>query len=102
MADGIARRFNTVSYDAADERALDGVLATPGGTLLSRPGKRPGTGLTVSVGGSPEAATVTTGSGIITDTTGGGSYQFAITAAQTRNFAARPSAGTSRIDVLVA
>lgn len=102
MADGIARRFNTVEYDAGDERTLDAVLATPGGVLLPRAGKRPGTGLIVSVGGSPEAATVTAGSGTIVDTTGGGGYQFALTSSQTRNFAARPSSGTSRIDILSA
>lgn len=102
MPDGIAARFNTVEYDASDERLLDSVLLAPGSALLPRPGRRPGTGLEVTVGGTPEAATVAAGVGIITDSAGGGGYRFAIPTPVAVNLAARPGAGTSRIDFVVA
>lgn len=101
VADGIAIRFDNVSYTAAQERLLAAVLAHPSSALLSRAGVRPGPGGDVTVGGTPEAATVTPFGGIITDAAGGGSYIFVVPASVATNLATRPGAGTSRIDELV-
>jgi hypothetical protein len=102
MADGIALRFDSVAYSAANERLLASVLAMPSTSLLSRPGRRPGGGLEVTVGGTPETATVAPGGGIITDTGGGGSFPFVIPSSVGIALAARPAGGTSRFDEVIA
>lgn len=102
MADGIAARLNSVAEDAADARSVDAVFLHPGGPVVARPGRRPGPGLTVTVGGTPEAASVAPGGGIITDTTGGGSYRFVLPATVSKDLATRPGSGTSRIDLVIA
>lgn len=101
MADGIASRFNTDSYTADDERRLDWVQAWPGGNQLPRPGRRPGPGLSLTVGGSPESVTVSPGHLIVPDgsTT---AYKVVIPNAVTKALAARPASGTSRYDIVAA
>lgn len=104
--DGIALRLDdpgdsTIRYDASDDRAAMTALMTPGGAgLAARAGRRPGA-LTVSIGGSPEAVTVPAHSGIITDPDGG-AYLYAFPNAVSKDLDARPGAGTSRIDLVVA
>lgn len=101
MADGVASRWNGVSYTAQNERRIQGSLLTPAGSYRGRAGRRPGPGLTLTVGGSPEAATLTAGVGVVnTGSDADGSFTFALNTA-TRNLAARPSAGTSRIDLVI-
>lgn len=102
MPDGHASRFNAVAYAASVERALDTTLMHSGGAAAARAGRRPGPGLEVTVGGTPEAATVAPGGGVIVDATGGGAYRFMIPAAVVKNLATRPGAGTSRIDLVIA
>lgn len=102
MADGVASRWNGVAYPAQDERRIHGAFLAAGGSIRGRAGRRPGPGLTLTVGGSPEAATLTAGVGVVnTATDSDGSYPFAIPASASKNLAARPSAGTSRIDLVV-
>lgn len=103
MPDGIAAWFDQVNYTAAQERLLSTVLAASGGATLARPGARPGPGLEVTVDSTGNGTvTLAVGGGIITDTSGGGSYLFVIPAAVSRALATRPSTGQSRIDELVA
>lgn len=102
MADGVASRFNGVAYPAQTERHLAGVPLQPSGNLGARGGIRPGQSV-VTVGGSPEAWTVAPHSGVIegpADTDG--SYTYAIPTAVTVNLPARPAAGSSRKDIIVA
>ncbi len=102
MPDGHVARLNAVEYAAQAERLLDAVLLTPAGSLQGRAGIRPG-GLAVSIGGSPESVIVAPGVGVInTGSNADGSYRFAIPAAVSKPLGARPSAGTSRIDLVVA
>lgn len=98
-ANVVVNRLNRL-YDASAERAFAAVLAQPAGPLLARQGRRPGGGLEVTVSGTPEAVRVAPGLGVITDVTRGGSFQVAVTAEESVNLAARPGAGTSRIDVV--
>jgi hypothetical protein len=101
MSDGIAVRYDGRAYTAAEERLLAAVLAQPSTALLARPGVRPGLGGDVTIGGTPEKATITPFSGIITDTGGGGSYLFVVPEAVSVDLVTRPGGGTSRIDELV-
>jgi hypothetical protein len=63
-----------------------------------------GAGLQGSVGGAPEAWTMTPGAGVVYDPAyaSQGAWRFYIPSAVTGLFAARPGAGQSRIDLLVA
>lgn len=101
MPDGIALRFDSVEYAAADERALQSVFLHPSSALLARAGRRPGPGLTVTIGGTPESATVAAGGGVIADPDGG-AYVFVIPTAVALELAARPSTGNSRISYVLA
>lgn len=106
--DGFANRINGVEYAAVDERRMDASLLMPGASsapFSARSGRRVnGSGLSVSVGGGPEAWTVTAGAGVIYDTSyaSQGAWQFEIPAAISANLPARPGAGQSRIDLVVA
>lgn len=101
-AAGYATRFDTVSYPAAVENLIEAARWHPSSALQARPGKRPGPGLEVTHGGTPEKATTAAGSGVIVDTTRGGTYVFVIPTAWDITMPARPGAGTSRIDFVVA
>lgn len=101
MTDGVAWRFDSVAYTGADERAIQSMLLHPSSSLLARAGRRPGPGLEVTIGGTPEAATVAAGGGVITESAVGGSYVFAIPTPVSLTLPARPSAGTSRIDYVL-
>lgn len=101
MSDGIAWRFDTVAYPAADERSLQAMLLHPSSSLLARPGRRPGPGLEVTIGGTPEAANVAAGGGVIRDADGG-TYVFVIPTPVALTLAARPSVGNSRISYVLA
>jgi hypothetical protein len=108
VTDGYANRVNGVDYNAVDERRFDSPLLMPGaggGAFSAQSGRRVnGAGLVASVGGSPEAWTVTAGSGVIFDSAyaSQGAYRFEIPNSVTAQLPARPGAGTSRIDLLVA
>ena len=101
MADGVAAWFNTVEYDAADLRSLAGAMLLGGGQVLPRAGKRPGAGLEVTVGGTPEAVTVQPGCAVVTDgsTT---AYVVVVDSAASVDLATRPSTGQSRVDLVIA
>lgn len=101
MPDGIASRFDNLSYAGASERLLDAVLAHPASSLLPRVGVRPGGGLGITVDGVAMTATVAPGSGFVTDVAGGGSYKFVIPTAVVLPLTSRPGGGTSRIDEVV-
>lgn len=106
--DGIVARFNSVAYSAGDERLLDSVLHGPGpasAPFSARSGRRVnGSGLQVSVGGSPEAWSVTPGAGTIFDSANAaaGGWRYAISSAKSAALPARPGSGTTRIDYLIA
>lgn len=106
--DGKVLRWNNVEYVAVDERRLNAVNLMPAASAApfgSRGGRRVnGAGLAVSVGGGPEAWTVTPGAGVIYDTTysSQGAYPFEIPSAVTATMPARPGSGLSRIDLIVA
>lgn len=106
--DGFASRINGVEYAAVDERRMDSALLMPGpvsAPFSARSGRRVnGSGLTVSVGGSPEAWTVSPGAGVIFDPAyaSQGAWRFEIPSAVSANLPARPGAGQSRIDLIVA
>lgn len=106
--DGFASRINGVEYAAVDERRMDSALLMPGpvsAPFSARPGRRVnGAGLTVSVGGGPEAWTVSTGAGVIYDPAyaSQGAWRFEIPSAVSANLPARPGVGQSRIDLIVA
>lgn len=106
--DGAVNRWNGVAYAASDERLLSSGLWMPGASTApfsARAGRRVnGTGLSVSVGGAPEAWTVTPGWGVIYDAAyaAQGPFNFEIPAAKTANMPARPATGLSRIDLIVA
>lgn len=106
--DGYANRINGVDYNAVDERRFDAPLLMPGPTsapFSAKAGRRVnGAGLVVSVGGSPEAWTVTQGAGVIYDSAyaSQGAWRFEIPNSVSANMPARPGAGTSRIDLIVA
>lgn len=102
MPDGVAARFDSVAYPADDERALQTVLLHPASAVSARAGRRPGPGLEVTVGGTPEAATVAAGGGVIYEAAVGGTYLFHIPAPVDLTLPARPGAGTSRIDYVLA
>lgn len=102
MADGVASRFN-IAYTAQAERQIAGVPLTPSGNLSARGGVRPGQTGIVTVGGSPEAWTVAAHSGVIeppADTDG--SWVYAIPAPVSEQLPARPAAGNTRKDIIVA
>lgn len=101
MPQGYASRFDTVDYNATQERLIQSVMQHPGVGTRSRPGVRSG-GLAVSIGGIPEAAIVAPGGGVIDDDAAGGSYQFVVPAAVTLPLGSRPGTGTSRIGFVVA
>ena len=98
----IGHRFNTVEYDAGDERALLATLQHPGSATLPRAGKRIGSGLEVTVGNSPEDAIIAAGCGVVVDTAAGDGYLFVNTAPVELELPARPGVGNSRIDFVVA
>ncbi len=106
--DGFVRRWNNVQYNASAERLLDSLLMMPGPgsePFSARAGRRPnGSGLAVSVGGSPEAVTVTPGSALVYDSavSAAGPYLINIPTAVSVPLPARPGSGTSRIDLIVA
>lgn len=106
--DGPVNRWNGVDYAAADERLLASPLLMPGpvsAPFSARSGRRVnGAGLAVSVGGSPEAWTVTPGPGVIYGSAhpSAGGWAFALPNAKTENLPARPGVGLSRIDLIVA
>lgn len=106
--DGFASRINGVEYAAVDERRMDSALLMPGpasSPFSARSGRRVnGSGLTVSVGGSPEAWTVSPGAGVIYDPAyaSQGAWRFEIPSAVSANLPARPGVGQSRIDLIVA
>jgi hypothetical protein len=103
MADGYALRFDGVAYPAEAERLFHSTLAMPGAATRARPGIRAGGGLVVTVGGGPESASVSPGSGIITDTVAGlGSWFFVIPTTVSKALATRPASGQSRLDEVVA
>lgn len=96
-------------YDAADLRRLDSLLLMPGGPTSQpfavKEGHRVnGAGLQVSVGGSPESWTVTPGPCVVTDPaySGQGGWRVEIPNTKTGTIGARPGAGQSRIDLIVA
>ena len=105
-SDGYVSRLNSVEYAARDERLLDSVLQMPAGSgaFSARGGRRVhAAGLQASVGGSPEAVTVTAGAGLVSPAAGStGGYAFAIPASVSVVLPARPSTGLSRIDLVVA
>lgn len=112
--DGTVSRWNAdatthlPAYSAGDERLLDSPLLMPGpasAVFSARSGRRVnGAGLAVSVGGSPEAWTVTAGAGVIFDSgnASAGAWRFAIPNAKSAQLPARPGSGLSRIDLIVA
>lgn len=107
--DGYANRINGIEYNAVDERRMNSVLLMPGGPtsapFSARSGRRVnGAGLTVSVGGSPEAWTCTPGPGEIYESgyASQGGWAFEIPNSVSANLPARPGAGQSRIDLIVA
>lgn len=112
--DGTVSRWNADSvthlpaYPASDERLLDSPELMPGPSTApfsAKSGRRVnGAGLVVSVGGSPEAWTVTPGAGVIYDNANAtaGPWKFAIPASKSANLPARPGVGLSRVDLLVA
>lgn len=103
--DGVASRFDSVSYTAATERMLDSVLAAQGSTRTrARAGAKAGGGLEVTVNSTGNGtATVAAGLGVITDTgAGAGSYLFAISTNTAKTLGTRPTAGQSRLDWVVA
>lgn len=106
--DGPVSRFNSVAYSAGDERLLDSALLMPGpasAPFSARSGRRVnGSGLQVSVAGSPEAWTVTPGPGVVYDTANAsaGGWRFALRSAKSANLPARPGVGQSRIDYVIA
>lgn len=105
--DGFVRRWNGVEYNASAERLMDSVLLMPGSTsaFSARGGRRVnGSGLAVSVGGSPEQISVTAGAGVIFDSASAsvGPWIFEIDSTKTLSLPARPSTGQSRIDLVVA
>lgn len=108
VTDGYANRINGVEYNGVDERRFDGPLLMPGpaaAPFSARSGRRVnGAGLAVSVGGGPEAWTVTPGAGVIYDSAyaSQGAWRFEIPAAITATLPARPGAGQSRIDLIIA
>lgn len=101
MGDGYAIRLNSVEYDAGDDRAALTALVMGAGAATARAGRRPGPGLTVTVGGTPEAATLSPGVCVVTDPVGG-MYLVAFPNNVTKNLATRPGTGTSRNDLAVA
>lgn len=101
MGDGYAIRLNSVEYDAGDDRAALTALVMGAGAATARAGRRPGPGLTVTIGGTPEAATLSPGVCIVTDPVGG-MYLVAFPNNVTKTLATRPGTGTSRNDLAVA
>jgi hypothetical protein len=103
-ADGIASRFDSTAYPAANERLFQSILAMPSSALRARPGVRQGSGTIVTVDSTGVGTvTVAAHSGIINDTgAGAGSYEYAITTSKIITLGARPGAGTSRIVEIVA
>lgn len=103
-ADGIASRFDSVAYPAANERLFQSILAMPSSALRARSGVRQGSGTIVTVDSTGVGTvTVAAHSGIINDTgAGAGSYEYAITTSKAITLGARPGAGTSRIVEIVA
>lgn len=110
VSDGYVAWWNQVDYDAATERRLAAMHAAPaaGGTAAvfgGLPGKRVnGAGLNVTIGGSPEAVTVSSGGGVIADPRGDGAlWPFEIPQNVTiAGDLSRPGAGQTRIDWIVA
>ncbi len=100
MPDGVALWFNQVPYDAAALRQLVGGLVASGGQLLPRPGKRPGVGLEVTVGGTPESAVIQPGCCVVGDGTTT-AYPVTLPAAVSKPLAARPASGQSRVDLVI-
>lgn len=106
--DGYVNRWNGVAYPAASERLLGSALLMPGPAgepFSARSGRRVGgSGLTVTVGGSPESATVTSGAGVIYDSgfAAQGPYVFELPASKSVALPARPASGQSRIDLVIA
>lgn len=109
-SDGYAAWWNQVDYDAATERRLAAMHAAPAtagtaATFGGLSGKRiNGAGLNVTVGGSPEAVTVSAGGGVIADPRGDGAlWPFEIPQSVTiAGDISRPGSGQSRIDWVVA
>lgn len=101
MADGVALWFNQDSYDAATLRQLFAGMLAPTDQLLPRPGKRPGPGLEVTVGGTPESAVVQPGPCVIVDGTTT-SYMVTVPTVASKPLAARPASGQSRVDAVIA
>ncbi|MFC5676077.1 hypothetical protein [Aeromicrobium endophyticum] len=108
--DGFASWIDNAGlYKAADLRRADSVLMMPGGPTTSpfavKGGRRVnGAGLQVSVGGSPESWTCTPGAGVVSDPAylAQGGWRYEIPNATTGLIGARPAAGQSRIDLIVA
>jgi hypothetical protein len=96
-------------YAAADLRRLDSLLMMPGGPVADsfsvKAGRRVnGAGLQVSVGGSPEAWTCTPGPAMVYDPAYStqGAWRVEIPNAKSATITTpRPSAGQSRIDLIV-
>jgi hypothetical protein len=114
VTDGTVNRWNAdpvtklPQYTASDERLLASSRMMPGpasAPFSARGGRRVnGAGLVVSVGGSPESWTVTRGPGIIYGPAhpGAGGWEFALPNDKTEAIGARPGAGLSRVDLIVA
>jgi hypothetical protein len=109
VTDGYANRLNGVDYNAVDERRFGAASLMPGGPtsapFSAKAGRRVnGAGLTVSVGGSPEAWTCTAGAGVVYDSAyaSQGAYRFEIPNSVSANLPARPGAGQTRTDLIVA
>lgn len=106
--DGYASWINGPEFGGLDLRRADSVLQMAGpisAPFSVRSGRRVnGSGLTVSVGGSPEAWTVSPGPATVADPAYAtqGAWRISIPNAVSANLPARPGAGQSRIDVIIA
>jgi hypothetical protein len=105
VADGFALRIDNLAYGSAAERLMDAVGWMQGSSLiLPRAGVKAGAPVTLAVLTGPDRVTVPAHGGTLLSTPASGStsYRYVIPTAATKSFAARPSAGTSRIDLIVA
>lgn len=102
VSDGPVSRWNGVDYAAGDERALQSVLLmrSGSGAFAARSGRRPG-GADATVSGL--TVTVPADAGVIYDASlGGGPWLWALPIPKPMTLDARPAAGTSRRDLIVA
>lgn len=103
--DGTVHRWNStdIKYKADQERRLFSPLYAPGGSgdFSMMTGRRVnGGGLQVAVSGSPEQVTVSPGAGVLS--AAGVGYAFEVPTAVPLSLPARPGAGQTRSDLIVA